>query len=124
MFIEKYLVCPSSFKFKDHFFRLLGIVPPISHFKCKCETVFDNIDDLLRHLKPSQLVPESLTNMNCFHKFFYCWLKFYNGFPTKKIVNPYATPLLSSSSIKQNVHLLILTRSLFNQVLCPFQNLL
>ena len=29
MFIEKYLVCPCSFKFQDHFFHLLRIFPPI-----------------------------------------------------------------------------------------------
>jgi len=101
MFIEKYLVCPCSLKFKDHFFHLLEIVPPISPFKCNCDAVFDNIDDLLRHLKPSELVPDSLTNMDCFQKAFYCWLMFYNELPTKQIVNPYATPLLSSSSIKK-----------------------
>ena len=36
------------------------------HFKCNCDTVFDNIDDILRHLKSFQLAPESLSNIN-FH---------------------------------------------------------
>ena len=110
MFIEKYLVCPCSFKFKDHFFHLLGIVPPISPFKCNCDTVFNNKNDLLRHLKPSQLIRESLSNMNSFYKVFIVGLCFILNFLLSKllilILHHYCLllPLI-------NIHLLILTRS-------------
>ena len=53
MLVEKYIVCPCSFPFKDYFFQFLQIVPPISILKCQCASVFNNIDDFLRHLKPT-----------------------------------------------------------------------
>ena len=121
MLIEKYLVCPCSFKFKELFFHLLGIVPPISPFKRNCDTVFDNIDDLLRYFKPSQVVPESLSNINYFHKVFCYWLMFIMKFLLSKLLilmlHHYHFILY-----KQNGYLLILASSLFNRVLYLFQN--
>ena len=114
MFIEKYLACPCSFNWKDHLFSYLHIVPPMSPFKCNCFTIFDNITGLLRHLKPSQIIRDNLSNMNGFHKVLHCWLMFYrysrdksHELHIKQIINPYTTLLLSSSSIK-NIRLLIL----------------
>ena len=47
MFTDKCLICPCSFKFKDHFFHCLQ---NSSSNISNCDTVFNSIDDLLRHL--------------------------------------------------------------------------
>ena len=51
---------------------------------------------------------------------FYCWLIFYNELPTKKIVNPYATPLLSYFSILNKCPPLNLSRKFIQPSNIPF----
>ena len=123
MFIDKYLVCPCSLKFKNHFFHLLQIFPPISHFKYNSDMVL--IIQMIFYIvlsHPNLFLKVYQIEIACI-QFFIVSLCFIINFLLSKLLtlmlNHYYILLL----LKANVHLLILIGSLFNRVLCPFQNI-
>ena len=79
MFIDKLLVCSCSTIFGGQYFSKLNISRPIRHYKCTPVAVFETIDDLIAHLKPSiAALTFDQKRINLFHHIFCCWLTTYN----------------------------------------------
>lgn len=71
MFIDKLLMCPCSAIFREQYFSKLNISGSFRHYECTSVAVFETIDDLIAHLKPSYTALNFDENINRFHHIFF-----------------------------------------------------